>query len=282
MRSGRSRGAVVAAVFCAVAVLLLGACGTQVAGRGTSPSPTGPIPWTLAEPSEVTGARLADGGRTLLLDAQVPSGGHACVRELKAVLTDPVQDIVRVQITFTSQLGDRSSGCGKEKSATTRVRLPAPLGSRMVVVDRDVQFTAEGARPPALRLCGKLGCTPPATGCATDSYDQALIAVDAPEHTYRDSQQCDGKWLVLDFSWRTGPVCGDKPDSGCSSRLGDRWFFRARKSGWVPIVEGVAGGCLDVQRAEPAFPTSMCTGLAPLSPSLHPSYPPASASPSPS
>ncbi|MDF2266418.1 hypothetical protein P2Q00_13385 [Streptomyces coacervatus] len=272
------------AVLCAVAaVLLLGACGTQVAGRGTSQSPTGPIPWTIGEPSEVTGARLADGGRTLLLDAQVPSGAHACVRELKAVLTDPVQeDLVRVQISFYSPAGDRSSGCTKERSATARVRLPAPLGSRKVVVDNYVQFTADGARPPALRLCGKLGCTPPATGCTAASYDQALMAVDAPEHTYRDSEECDGKWLVLDFSWRTGPACGDGSAPGCSSRLGDRWFFRARKSGWVPIAEGVAGGCRDVQRREPDFPASLCKGLAPLSPSLHPSFPPVSASPSPS
>jgi len=272
----------VGAVLCAVAVLLLGACGTQVAGRGTSASPTGPVPWTTAEPSAVTGARLSGDGRTLFLDARVPSGEHPCMRGLKAVLTDPVENGVRVQITFSSPSGDRRSGCTKEKVATTHVRLSAPLGGREVVVDNYVQFTADGAERPALRLCGQLGCTPPATGCTAASYDQALIAVDAPQHTYRDSQNCDGKWLVLDFSWRTGPVCGGGSDSGCSSRLGDRWFFRAKKSGWVPIVEGAAGGCRDVQRREPAFPASMCESLAPLSPSLHPSYPPASASPSPS
>ncbi|NUQ96724.1 MAG: hypothetical protein HOY79_09215 [Streptomyces sp.] len=205
------------------------------------------------------------------------------MRDFKAVLTDPVQkDLVRVQLTFSSPSGDRRSGCTKERSGTARVRLPVPLGSREVVVDYDLQFTAEGAKAPALRLCGKLGCTPPATGCTDDSYDQALMAVDAPTHSYRDSQECDGKWLVLDFSWRTGPACDDASAPGCSSRLGDRWFFRAEKSGWVPIVEGAAGGCRVVQRTAPAFPTSLCRGLAPLSASLHPSYPPASASPRPS
>lgn len=272
-------------MLCAVAVLLLGACGTEVAGGRTPVSPTGPIPWTLGSPSAVTGARIADGGRTLLLDAQVPSGPHACVRGLRAALTDPVQeDLVRVQITFSSPSGDRRSGCTKEKVATTRVELPVPLGSRKVVVDYDIQFTAEGAKPPALRLCGRLGCTPPVTGCTTASYEQALIAVDAPAHTYRDSENCHGKWLVMDFSWRTGPVCGDTTasPSGCSSRLGDRWFFRAEKKGWVPIAEGAAGGCRTVQREEPAFPTAMCRSLAPLSTSLHPSHPPAPPSPGPS
>ncbi|MEV6944872.1 hypothetical protein AB0N07_23255 [Streptomyces sp. NPDC051172] len=272
-----------AAVLSVVAVLLLGGCGTQMAGREASPSATGPIQWTTFEPSEVIGGRLADGGRTVLLDAQVPSGPRACVRDFKAVLTDPPQkDLVRVQLTFSSPSGDRRSGCSKERSATARVRLPVALGSREVVVDHYVQFTADGAKAPALRLCGKLGCTPPATGCTDASYDQALMAVDAPAHTYRDSQECDGKWLVLDFSWRTGPACDDASAPGCSSRLGDRWYFRAEKSGWVPIVEGAAGGCRVVQRRAPAFPTSLCRGLAPLSASLHPSYPPASASPSPS
>ncbi|MFG3168657.1 hypothetical protein [Streptomyces sp. NPDC048200] len=74
-----------------------------------------------------------------------------------------------------------------------------------MIVDNYTRFTADGAEPPALRLCGKLGCTPAATGCTAASYDQALMAVGAPAHTYRNSEHCDGTWLVLDFSWRTGP-----------------------------------------------------------------------------
>ncbi|MFF2324558.1 MULTISPECIES: hypothetical protein [unclassified Streptomyces] len=270
-----------ATLLCAVAVLLLGACGTQVAGQGGGrPTATGPIPWSTMQPSAVTGARLTDDRRTLLLDAQVPSGEHPCVRDLKAVLTDPALDPVRVQITFTTPSSDRRSGCTEESTATARVGLPEPLADQVVVVDHYVQFTADGAQPPALRLCGQLGCHPPATGCTAASYEQALLAVNAPKHTYRDSEDCRGKWLVLEFSWRTGPACGGSPDPACSSRLGDRWFFRAESSGWVPIAEGAAGGCRDVQRTEPAFPTSMCD-LGPLSPSLHPSHPASSVSPSP-
>lgn len=230
------------------------------------------------EPSAVTGVRVGGDGRTLLLDAQVPSGPNPCVRKLKAVLTDPMAELVRVQVTYTSPSGDRASGCTKEAMATARVRLPKPLGDRDVIVDNYTRFTADKAEPPALRLCGKLGCTPAPTGCTAASYDQALMAVDAPNHTYRDSEKCDGRWLVMDFSWRTGPACGDSTNPACSSRLGDRWFFRAEKSGWRPIVAGAAGGCRDVQRKEPAFPTSLCESLAPLSSELHPSYAPPSAS----
>ncbi|MFJ3639459.1 hypothetical protein ACIPRD_06890 [Streptomyces sp. NPDC090108] len=261
-------------------MVLLGACGTEVAGQGDGrpASAAEPIPWTTMEPSAVTGVRLGADRRTLLLDAPVPSGPRPCVRRLKAVLTDPMTDLVRVQVTFTSPSGDRASGCTREGKATARVRLPEPLGDRDVIVDSRTRFTADGAAPPALRLCGKLGCTPPVTGCTPDSYDQALSAAGAPEHTYRDAERCDGGWLVLDFSWRTGPACGDSTGPACSSRLGDRWFFRAKRTGWMPITRTSAGGCRSVRRVEPAFPASLCASLAPLPSALHPGFPPPSPS----
>ncbi|MEV0483186.1 hypothetical protein AB0I69_21590 [Streptomyces sp. NPDC050508] len=266
--------------LCAVAVVLLGACGTRVAGDTGEATSTESIPWTLAQPSAVTAAQLADDRRTLTLTARVPDGKHLCVRAFKAAFTEASQKTVWVQVTFSSPSGDRRSGCTGERKASTRVRLPEPLGSRELVVDNYTQFTADGAKLPALRLCGRLGCHPAPTGCTTASYEQALIAADAPAHTYRDAEHCDGKWLVLDFSWRTGPVCGDTTatPSGCTSRLGDRWFFRAEPAGWKPITTSAAGGCGAVQHVEPAFPTALCGGLAPLSSSLHPSYAPPSAS----
>lgn len=274
------------ALLCAVAVLLLSGCGTQVAGRGkgASPTATGPVPWTLGEPSRVTAARIGADHRTLSIDVDVPSGEHPCVRNLKAVDTDAeysaVPGTVHMQVTFTSPSGDRRSGCVEETTATARARLPEPLGGRKLVVDNGTVFTADGAKPPALRMCGRLGCHPPATGCTPASYDQALIAAGAPMHTYRDAEHCDGRWLVLDFSWRTGPACGsDDGDPACSSRLGDRWFFRAEPSGWKPVFESAAGGCGAVRRQVPEFPVALCAELAPLSAALHPSHPPASAPP---
>ncbi|MGW3195886.1 hypothetical protein ACWDBD_15095 [Streptomyces sp. NPDC001118] len=271
----------VTALLCAVAVLLLGGCGTRAAG-GTSPARTGPVPWTVFGPSGVTGARLGADHRTLSVDARIPSGKDPCVRNLRAAVTDTGPEHMWVQVTFESPNGDRRSGCTGQRTATAQVRLPQPLGKRDLIVDNDTVFTADGTKPPALRLCGQLGCHPPATGCTTASYEQAMIAVDAPLHSYRDDQHCDGTWLVLDFSWRTGPAaCGDGggENSGCSPSLGDRWFFRAERSGWKPFLESTAGGCRAVQRREPAFPTALCAQLAPLSSALHPSYPPPSAAP---
>ncbi|MGW7522933.1 hypothetical protein [Streptomyces sp. NPDC054783] len=266
-----------------MAVWLLSGCGTRVAGPGggASATETGPIQWTLGAPSRVTAARLDADHRTLSVDADVPSGAYPCMRDFKAVDTDArygsVPGTVHVQLTFDSTSLDRRSGCTKERTATARVRLPEPLGKRELVVDNDTVFTADGAEPPALRLCGRLGCHPPVTGCTTASYEQAMIAVDAPMHSYRDAEHCDGKWLVLDFSWRTGPACGDDTkDSACTSHLGDRYFLRAKRSGWEPFFESAAGGCTAVQRREPAFPTALCASLEPLSSSLHPSYPPPS------
>jgi hypothetical protein len=274
----------VVAVLCAAAVLLLGGCGTQVAGDtndASDPTPAVSLPWTTVAPSAVTAAQLADDRRTLTLTAQVPKGKRPCVRALKAALTDSSQKYMWVQITFSSPSGDRRSGCTGEGTASTRLRLPEPLGNRELIVDISTQFTADGAKLPALRLCGELGCHPPATGCTVASYEQAMIAADAPKHSYRDTEHCDGKWLVIDFHWPTGGVCGDTTESpsGCSSRLGDRVFFRAETAGWKPITASATGGCKAVRHAEPAFPTALCAGLAPLPASLHPSYPPLSASP---
>ncbi|MFF3878095.1 hypothetical protein [Streptomyces sp. NPDC001978] len=70
------------------------------------------------------------------------------MRELKAVITDPITDLVRVQVTFTSPSGDRASGCTKESTATAKVRLPEPLGDRDVIVDNYTRFTAMAPTRP--------------------------------------------------------------------------------------------------------------------------------------
>ncbi|MEU0333336.1 hypothetical protein [Streptomyces sp. NPDC006193] len=265
-----------AAVLCAVAALLLGACGRERAG-GTGG--TSHLPWRTMAPTAVSTVRVGRDDRTLTIGAQVPGGGRACVRDLRAVVTDEVNGAVWVQVTFSSPSMDRRAGCPRERPATTRVRLPRPLGGRDVIVDHDAHFTRDGAEPPALRLCGPLGCRPPRTGCTTASYEQALKAVDAPDHTYPDARGCDGRWLVLDLTWRTGPVCGGASAPGCSSSLGDRWFFRAEKSGWRPFLRDTAGGCREVRRKEPAFPARLCASLPALPSSPRPGGPAASASP---
>lgn len=213
-------------------------------------------------PSAVTGVRLS-GDRTLLLDTRVPSGAAACVRDLEAVLTNPMTDLVRVRLTFVSPSGDRASGCIEERKATAKLKLPEPLGDRDVVVDNFTHFTRDGAKPPALRLCGELGCYPAPTGCTSASYRQAVHVTDVAMHTSRSGEKCDGKWLVMDLSTRMGPACEGSTAPGCSARQVTRWFYRADKTGWRPVARTTAGGCQDVHRVEPAFPGALCATLEP-------------------
>ena len=155
-----------AALLSTLAALFLGACGTQVAGQdGTTPSATA-LPWTLSAPIDVTSATLSSDQRTVTLAATVPSGPKPCVRNLKAVLTEPVRNTVHVQVTYDSPAGDRASGCTKTTTAKARVKLTAPLGRHELVVGYPgTVVTADGATPPALRRCGDQGCPPPAPGC---------------------------------------------------------------------------------------------------------------------
>ncbi|TRV78348.1 hypothetical protein FKN01_13240 [Streptomyces sp. 130] len=262
MRSGGTRRRPPAAALpCALAGLPLAACG---AGRAGS-APAAPVPWTTTAPSYVTGVRLS-GDRTLLFQARVPSGGAVCVRDLEAVLADATTDLARVRVTYVSPAADRASGCTEERSATAKPELPAPLRGRDVVVNNFTTFTPDGATPPALRLCGQLGCDPAPTGCTSASYEQAVPATDVPPHTTsRNAQRCDGEWLVLDLSTRMGPACAGETDPACSARQDARWFYRARKTGWRPVARTRSGGCTDVHRVEPAFPKALCATLEPLS-----------------
>ncbi|ROQ66637.1 hypothetical protein EDD93_1045 [Streptomyces sp. 840.1] len=256
----RSRRSLVGVLLFAVAVLLLGACGTQRAGAG---APTGrETPhWQTFAPFRVTAARLADGGRALSVDVEVPGNGKTCARGLKAVVTSTSERTVWVQVTFSALTGDPHADCSKTAPGTAKVRLPSALGHRQLSVDNDTTFTADDADLPDLRLCGDLGCHPAPTGCTPASYDQAVAALDVPNHTSRGEEHCDRKWLVFDVSSLVGPACAEGEAPGCGASLGDRWFFRAEKKGWVPIARGTKAGCADVNRVEPAFPAALCAGL---------------------
>ncbi|QNS02963.1 hypothetical protein [Streptomyces xanthii] len=261
----RARSLVTVFVLSAVGVLLLGACGTLRAGSGGTATPTEPArPQTFA-PFRVTAARLADDRRTLTVDADVPGPGKTCARDLKAVVTDTSDRTVWVQVTFSALTGGAPhADCRGTATATAQVRLPSPLGHRELAMDTHTVFTMNDAHLPELRLCGERGCHPAPTGCTPASYDQAVAALDVPEHTSRGDEHCDGKWLVFDVSSRMGPACPEGAGPGCGASLGDRWFFKAEKAGWKPVARGTKGGCVDVHRVEPAFPSALCADLPPL------------------
>ncbi|MFE1950011.1 hypothetical protein ACFW9D_06015 [Streptomyces sp. NPDC059524] len=261
----RARSLVTVFVLSAVGVLLLGACGTLRAGSGGTATPTESArPQTFA-PFRVTAARLADDRRTLTVDADVPGPGKTCARDLKAVVTDTSDRTVWVQVTFSALTGGAPhDDCRGTATATAQVRLPSPLGHRELAMDTHTVFTMDDAHLPDLRLCGERGCHPAPTGCTPASYDQAVAALDVPNHTSRGEEHCDGKWLVFDVSSRMGPACPEGAGPGCGASLGDRWFFKAEKAGWKPVARGTKGGCVDVHRVEPAFPSALCADLPPL------------------
>ncbi|MZD05971.1 hypothetical protein GTW43_12865 [Streptomyces sp. SID5785] len=262
MRRGRSLAATVA--LSVVGVLLLAACGTLRAGSGGdgATTPTESPRWKTFAPFRVTAARLGDDGRALSVDAEVPGGGKTCARKLKAVVTDTSESTVWVQVTFSAlEGGAPNPDCRKTSTATAKVRLPSPLGHRELTTDTHTAFTADGAHLPALRLCGELGCHPAPTGCTPASYDQAVMALDVPQHTSRGDEHCDGKWLVFDVFMRMGQACPEGAAPGCGAGLNDRWFFRAEKSGWKPIARSTHAGCVDVHRIEPGFPAALCADL---------------------
>ncbi|MEU5624963.1 hypothetical protein [Streptomyces tendae] len=255
----------------AVGVLLLGACGTLRAGAdgaATATALTEPMEsgrWQTFAPIRVTAARLADDRRTLSVDAEVPGPGKTCTRDVKAVVTDASDRTVWVQVTYSGHAGGSPrTDCRTTATVTAKVRLPSPLGHRVLSVDNFTASTADGADPPHLRLCGELGCHPAPTGCTPASYDQAVMALDVPNHTSRGDERCDGKWLVFDVSSRMGPACPEGSGPGCGASLNDRWFFRAEKSGWKPIARSTKGGCTDVHGIEPDFPAALCADLPPL------------------
>ncbi|MFE6892290.1 hypothetical protein [Streptomyces sp. NPDC057694] len=264
-KRSRSRRSLAAVLLSAVAVLLLGACGTLSAGSGAiPPTPVETPHWQTYAPFGVTAARLADDGRTLSVVAEIPHGGKTCVRDLKAVVTSTSDRTVWVQVSYAHLTGDPHADCAGTTTGTAEVRLPSALGHRNLATDVHTTFTADGADLPELRLCGERGCHPAPTGCTPASYNQAVMALDVPNHTRRGDEHCDEKWLVFDISSRMGPACAEGEAPGCGASRGDRWFFRAEKAGWVPIVRSTKSGCTDVHRVEPAFPSALCSGLPPV------------------
>ncbi|MBD0711139.1 MULTISPECIES: hypothetical protein [unclassified Streptomyces] len=244
------------------AVLMgLAGCGSQhVETAGKTPGTATAGTWTLAEPIRIDNVRTGDGGRSLMVGATVPDGGVDCVRGLRGEPATVEHGTVYVRVTLESRSQDLESGCTGTRQVEVPVKLDEPLGSRRVMVNSLDVYTPAGATPPFLRKCDENGCDPTPPRCTSPSYRQAVADTDVPKHTSWEERGCDGTWLVLDLSTRMGPVCGDVGD-GCSSRLAQRWFYRAETSGWQMVTMSGAAGCSGIHKVVPEFPTSLCARL---------------------
>ncbi|MFE6225366.1 hypothetical protein [Streptomyces sp. NPDC057854] len=247
------------------ALAVLAGCGSKTASTETETTEAATAAtWTLAAPIRVDGVRTADGGRSLVVDAEVPDGTRACVRDVRGELDTIAHGTVYVSVTYETPALDQRSGCTGTRRVKATVKLGEPLGSRKVMVNSMDVYTPAGAAPPALRRCGENGCDPTPPRCTPASYQQAVNDTDIPRHTSWEERGCDDTWLVLDLSTRMGPVCGD-PGDGCSSAgLSQRWFYRAKPSGWLPVAMNGDAGCAGIHKTLPELPDRLCASLPPL------------------
>ncbi len=213
-----------------VAALFLGACGTQWSVRATGGRPCRRRPgrshgprWRLPrspEPiSATTAARCSSIRRCPVAHTRASGNSRQC---------SPSRDGPRSGAGHLHlAVRDRASGCTKESTATAKIRLPRPLG------DRRWSSTTTRPSPPTVPnrpRCGGAGNSaahrrpPAAPPLPTSRRDGGR----RPAHTYRDSEKCDGEWLVLDFSWRTGRPAATPPTLPAPPGWANRWFFRRR------------------------------------------------------
>ncbi|MFF0561668.1 hypothetical protein [Streptomyces sp. NPDC004266] len=244
------------------ALVILAGCGSETAetaeeatGGATAPA------WTLAAPIRIDGVRTADGGRSLVVGAEVPDGAGDCVRGLRGEFDTVEHGTVYVRVTYETRSLGRDSGCTGTRKVEATVKLGEPLGSRRVMVNSRDVYTPAGAVLPALRRCGENGCDPTPPRCTSSSYRQAVNDTDIAKHTSWEERGCDDTWLVLDLSTRMGPVCGDPGDGCSSSRISQRWFYRAETSGWRPVATNGDEGCAGVRKVLPELPVRLCASL---------------------
>ncbi|MEU3077725.1 hypothetical protein [Streptomyces laurentii] len=249
-------------VVLGVALVVLAGCGSKTAEtHAEATEAVTAAAWTLAAPIRIDGVRAADGGRSLVVDAEVPDGARDCVRGLRGELDTVEHGVVYVKVTYETRSLDQGSGCTGTRRVEATVKLGEPLGSRRVMVNSMDVYTPVGAVLPALRQCGENGCDPTPPRCTSSSYRQAVNDTDIPKHTSWEERGCDGSWLVLDLSTRMGPACGDAGDGCSSSSVSRRWFYQADSSGWRPVATSGDAGCGGIHKALPEMPEHLCASL---------------------
>jgi hypothetical protein len=269
--------------------LVLAACGSVHAGAASpeaataaAASPAGTTTraaatWrTFPAGMNLKTIHLAGSGRVLLIPVQAPFGDRACLRDFTARLAAFKSVAAYVTIDYQEALtpgpdGLAGYGCPLGSVRTVRIKLPAPLGRRQVILDHQETFWAAGAT--RLTLCGTWTGTichpaphwPPPASCTGTSYGQAMDATYPPEHSDYDALGCDGRWLVLNVGWPGGAAGCDGPSCSTGSTV-THWFFRASKQGWIVVANSLTAGCTRVHQEDPQFPAHLCVGLPAVGP----------------
>ena len=205
--------------------LLLAGCGTVHAGAGAAGYPGAsatPTFWGSYGPggAQFASVRVGSSGRILAVAAQMPAGRDGCERDLTASVTDFTPTGAYLTIGFQSRLADVKGAC-TWRVMTVRVRLPAPLGQREVMINSDTTTVFAPSHGALLRRCGEYGCgpfkPPPPASCTTASCQQAMLSTGPAADAVYGVLGCDGRWLVLNVGWPGGPAGCDDPS--CSPDL---------------------------------------------------------------
>ncbi len=93
---------------------------------------------------------LASSGRVLMIPIQAPFGDRACLRDFTARLTAFRPAVAYVTIDYQEALtpgpdGLAGYGCPPGPVRTIRIKLPAPLGRRQVILNHQQTFWSVSA-----------------------------------------------------------------------------------------------------------------------------------------
>jgi hypothetical protein len=255
----------IGALAVAMLALLLAGCGSVLAGAGVGVHPSvssSPAQWHTYVPGvgQIVSVRVDVTGRVLAVGDMMPTGRAGCERNMTGKVARFAAKDVYLTITYQSRLA--VVGPCSWRVVTLRVRLPASLGQRDVLVNSQVSFAPRGAA--LLMQCENYGCPPvtppPPASCSTISYGQAMAATGPPVDAVYGLIGCDGRWLALTVGWPGGAAGCDGPS--CSPDLTSTyWFFRATSRGWETIASSRGAGCAQVHKADPQFPARLCAAL---------------------
>jgi hypothetical protein len=138
--------------------LVLAACGSvhagtaspdaathAAAGPAAATAPAGATWRTFPAGLSTVTIHLAGSGRVLLIPVQAPFGDRACLRDFTARLTAFGSAVAYVTIDYQEALtpgpdGLAGYGCPPGPVRTVRIKLPAPLGHRQVILNHQETF----------------------------------------------------------------------------------------------------------------------------------------------
>ncbi|MEE6257590.1 RAD23 family protein [Plantactinospora sonchi] len=226
-------------------------------------TPSGPPTWSTIQ-ADVTAVRPGPDPRTLLLDVDLPAGHPECARDPRITYyteepgPDRQPDRIHANVVVDSARSGMTGGCPSRVTGEVRLRAPKPIGDRLVVLNYEA-WARQGA---AYRRCDStVGCTPPADHCDPTWVIAAVQGLDVPRNSARNTERCDGAWLVLTLDTNS-TVCGAGGRPGCEAPPSvHRYFLHWQEGGWRTVTRTQDPGCGDVLARRPEFPRSLCQDL---------------------